>query len=216
MSSPDTRASLFYECNRVILGCFFNTSYDFSATGSHHIPETGGVIFAVNHTSFYDPPLVGLCTRRTLSYFARDTLFKGLGGKLIRGLNAIPVNRNGADIKSIKTTLNVLKNNGAILIFPEGSRSTDGKLQEAKAGTGMIACKAQATVIPTRIFGAFEVFGRHKKLPAFGGCIHVSFGPPMLPDDLDPGPGHPERYLEASQRIMKEIAKLELAEQIIV
>ena len=216
MSSPNTNISFFYEFNRVILGCFFSTFYDFSASGAHHIPKGDGVIFATNHTSFYDPPVVGLCVQRPLNYFARHTLFKGLFGKFIRSLNAIPVNRDAADIKSVKTTLNVLKNNGTIMIFPEGTRSTDGKLQEPEPGTGMIACKSKAIVIPTRIFGNFEIFGRHKKLPVFNGAIHVSFGSPMLPGDLDPGREHPDRYLEASRRIMQEIAKLKPPAPVIV
>ena len=151
-----------------------------------------------------------------MNFFARDTLFKGFVGKIIRSLNAIPVNRNTADIKSIKATLSTLKKEGAIVIFPEGTRSADGKPQDPKPGTGMIACIANATVIPTRIFGTFEAYGRHKKLPTLEGPIHVSFGQPILPGDLDPGPNYPDRYLEASRRVMKRIVELKSPEQVII
>ena len=216
MSSQNSNTSLFYECCRIVLDCFFDTFYGLSMSGSHNIPSSGSLILATNHTSFYDPPIVGISSRRQLHYFARDTLFKGLPGMIIRNLKGIPINRNAADIKSIKATLNALKNNGAIVIFPEGTRSADGKLQEPQAGIGMIACKAKATVIPTRIFGTFEVFGRHQERPASAGAIHVSFGQPMLPGDLDPGPAHPQRYLEVSRRIMKEIARLRSPQQVVV
>lgn len=216
MPSRNKNTSFFYECCRIILSCFFNAFYDLSTTGSHDIPLTGSVIFATNHASFYDPPVIGIEARRPLNYFARDTLFKGLVGKIISRLNAIPVNRDAADIKSIKATFNALKKGGAIVIFPEGTRSTDGALQEPKPGTGMIACKTKATVVPTLISGAFEAYGRHKKLPKLEGPIHISFGQPISSDDLDPGSDHPERYLEASRRIMKKIAQLKPPEQVIV
>ena len=217
MISSDNNVSFFYECCRVLVSWFFGAFYNYSTKGHQHIPLTGGVIFATNHTSFYDPPVVGMFVRqRPLNYFARDTLFKGFAGKIIRRLNAIPVNRNAADIKSIKATLSALKQGGAIVIFPEGTRSVNGKLQEPKPGTGMIACKANATVVPTRIFGTFEAYGRHKKLPELQGSIHVHFGQPILPSDLDPGKDHPDRYLEASRRIMEKIAQLESPTQTIV
>ena len=94
-------------------------------------------------------------------------------------------------------------------IYPEGTRSADGQLAEPKPGAGMIACKSKATVIPTRIFGTFEAFGRHHKLPQLGGSIHIAYGRPMTIDQIDPGKDHPDRYLEASRRIMAQIATLE-------
>lgn len=216
MSLLNTNASFFYKCTYVLVHWFFKTLYDYTTSGNHHIPLDEGVILASNHTSFYDPPAIGGYSPRQLSYFARDTLFKGIPGICMRSLNAIPVTRNSADIKSLKAIFNVLKSKGAILIFPEGTRSSDGKLAEPKPGIGMIACKAKATVIPTRIMGTFEVWGRQKKLPLIGGSIHICFGPPMTVSDIDPGPEHPERYKEASRRIMNEIAKLKAPEPIIV
>lgn len=216
MSLEKTLPSFFYELMHSLLSYFFDTFYNFTASGNYRNLKAGGIIFAANHVSFYDPPAIGLKAQRTLNYFARDTLFKGLAGTIIRNLNAIPVNRESADIKSIKMTLGVLKKGGSIVIFPEGTRSSNDKLQEPKPGTGMIACKSKATIVPTRIFGTFEAFGVHKKLPILGNWIHVSFGQPVPVNTLDPGPKHPERYLEISRRIMSEIAKLKLPKQTIV
>lgn len=216
MSSSSINASFTYKLAHILVNWFFNTFYDFSVSGERHIPLTGSVIFAANHASFYDPPLMGISAPRQLSFFARDTLFRGLLGKVIRGLGTIPVNRNAADIKSLKAIFKVLKNKGAIVIFPEGTRSSDGKLSKPKPGAGMIACKSKATVVPARIFGTFEVFDRRQKLPSLSGAIHVSFGLPMTVSDLDPGEDHPKRYEEASNRIMKEIAKLEAPKPTII
>jgi 1-acyl-sn-glycerol-3-phosphate acyltransferase len=89
-------------------------------------------------------------------------------------------------------------------------------LAEPKPGAGMIACKSRATVIPVRLFGTYEAFGRQRKLPRLGGRIHIAYGHPMTPDELDPGKAHPERYLEASRRIMQRIAALEMPSETFV
>ena len=216
MSLPHFKSSFSYTFTYTAVNWFLDTFYDFSTSGTDYIPCEGSVIFASNHVSFYDPPVAGAHVNRQLNYFARDTLFKGLLGKFMRSLDTIPVTRDSADIKSLKAIFKVLKKGGAIMIFPEGTRSHDGQLSEPKPGTGMIACKSKSTIIPTRIFGTFEVFGRHKTFPTFGGPIHVSFGQPVDAATIDPGPEHPKRYLEASHRIMAKIAKLKAPETTVV
>lgn len=198
-----------YENTRRIAEWFFNSFYDYSQSGKENIPRTGPVIFAANHVSFYDPPAIGACLPRQINYFARDTLFKGAFGKALLQIGTIPVARENAEVKSLKAIFKTLKNDGAVAIYPEGTRSPDGQLAEPKPGAGMIACKSQATVIPTRIFGTYEVFGRSDKIPKIGGPIHIAYGRPMAPAEIDPGKPHPERYLEASRRIMARIAALQ-------
>ena len=72
----------------------------------------------------------------------------------------------------------------------------------------MIQIKEKATVVPTRIFGAFEAFGRDQKLPTLNKRIHIVYGKPLSAEDIDPGIQHPERYLEASKKIMHAIDSL--------
>lgn len=198
----------FYNSTRRLADWFFSTFYDYSVSGMENVPLTGSVIFAANHVSFYDPPAIGAKVQRHINYFARDTLFRGTFGKALYKLEAIPVAREQADVASLKAIFRALKNEGAIAIYPEGTRSEDGTLQEPKPGAGMIACKSRATVVPTRLFGTYEVFGRHHKLPKVGGPIHITYGKAMSIEEIDPGKEHPERYLEASRRIMAEITKL--------
>lgn len=198
----------FYNYVRILSDWFFSTFYDFGTSGMSSVPLQGSVIFAANHVSFFDPPAIGCQVHRHVNYFARDTLFTGNLGKALYKLEAIPVAREQADIKSLKAIFRALKNKGAIAIYPEGTRSADGQLAEPKPGAGMIACKSRATVVPTRLFGTYEVFGRNDKLPRLGGEIHIAYGKPMTTAEIDPGKEHPERYLEASRRIMAEITKL--------
>ena len=208
MSDSSIPNPQLYETIRTLAAWYFTTFYDYTQSGLQNVPAYGPVIFAANHVSFYDPPAIGACIHRPINYFARDSLFKGLFGKALREIGTIPVARENADIKSLKAIFRTLKCNGIVAIYPEGTRSMNGQLTRPKPGAGMIACKSKATVIPTRIFGTYEVFGRADKTPRIGGHIHITYGEPMAVPEIDPGDTHPERYLEASRRIMARIAAL--------
>lgn len=177
--------------------------------GANHVPCTGSFILACNHASFYDPPLCGANLPRELHYFARKTLFKGPLGKIITDLNSIPIDRDGdSDIAAFKRVFNTLKTDGGLLLFPEGTRTRDGQLQSAKKGVGLIACRAQVPVVPVRIFGSYEVWGRHKKIPDFRSPIKLVVGRPLSVADFDPGKKDAERYQTAANTIMQHITRL--------
>ena len=215
---PEQRPDLpfLYGLVRITADWFFTTAYDFTTANLKRVPLRGSLIFAANHVSFFDPPAIGCRIFRQINYFARDTLFKGTFGKGLIAIGTIPVARENADVKSLKAIFKSLKKDGAIAIYPEGTRSPDGTLQKPKPGAGMIACKSKATVIPTRLFGSYEAYGRHRKLPLLGGQIHIAYGEPMSLEEIDPGKDHPERYLEASRRIMERIAALEAPKEVII
>ncbi|MGB0409581.1 MAG: lysophospholipid acyltransferase family protein [Opitutales bacterium] len=208
MPKPQAEIPKLYEAVRITANWWYSTFYDYTQSGMCHVPLTGPVIFAANHVSFYDPPAIGARVHRQINYFARDTLFKGLFGKGLTAIGTIPVARDNADVGSLKAIFRALKAGGAVAIYPEGTRSPDGQLASPKPGAGMIACKSKATVIPTRLFGTYEAYGRHRKIPKIGGRIHVAYDRPMTAEELDPGKDHPDRYLEASRRIMARIAQL--------
>ena len=210
MSESSIPNPQLYELVRATAHWYFSTFYDYTQSGTENVPRSGPVIFAANHISFYDPPAIGACLRRQINYFARDTLFKGLFGKGLVEIGTIPVARENAEVKSLKAIFKALKASGAVAIYPEGTRSPNGLLMDPKPGAGMIAAKSKATVIPTRLFGTYEVFGRSNKLPRLGGHIHIAYGQPITTAEIDPGKEHPERYLEASRRIMARIADLHL------
>ena len=105
--------------------------------------------------------------------------------------------------------LKAIKDERGLILFPEGTRSLDGKLQPAKAGVGLIACRTQVPVVPARIFGSFEAYGKGAKIPRFGTPVTVVFGPPIAAADYDVPSAGKERYQIASERIMAHIAALE-------
>ena len=205
-----------YEFTRSIANWYFSTLYEYTQSGLENIPRQGPIILAANHVSFYDPPVIGACIARPINYFARATLFRGIFGTGLEQIGTIPVAPENADVKSLKAIFKALKLGGAVAIYPEGTRSPDGQLMAPKPGAGMIACKSGATVIPTRIFGTYEIYGRHQLLPKVGGRIHVAYDRPMTNEEVDPGKAHPERYLEASRRIMQRIACLEAPKEVMV
>ncbi len=149
------------------------------------VPNNGPVIFVSNHQSFFDPVLVGYGLDREIDYMARDSLFKNpIFKKLIVSLNAFPVRRGEADIAAIKETLRRLKNNRAVLMFPEATRTADGKIREFKPGLALLAKKARVPIIPVVIEGAFEAWPRTSPGPKPFNPIHVSFSEPFSPEQI--------------------------------
>lgn len=153
--------------------------YGLRTEGRLRVPSEGPVVLVANHTSHFDPPLVGGATRRQLSYLARDTLFVGPLGWLIRSYDAVPVDRDGSGIAGIKATLKRLKQGGAILLFPEGTRSEDGELQPFKPGFVALVRRAKATVVPIGFAGPYDVWPKGAKRPRLTGRVAMHYGEPI-------------------------------------
>lgn len=182
------------------------------------VPSSGPVILAANHTSFVDPPLVGAALDRDISYLARESLFRFPGiGALLRSWNSVPVDRDGGGAGGLRAILDRLLAGGGIILFPEGTRSQDGKLQPARSGVGLVVIKSTAPVVPVRVFGTYEAYGRHHKLPR-PRQIMVKFGEPMDFSALRREAKTctkarlKEIYQEVANQLMAEIAKLQPCE----
>src|SRR5919201_2819294 len=170
--------------------------------------QSGPVILAMNHQSYLDPPLAGCTCDRAVYFLARRTLLDvPLLGWLLPKLNVIPVNQEGIDRSALKSLIRVLKAGNAALVFPEGSRTLDGKLQPAEPGLGLIIAKTLAPVVPMRIFGA------HEALPRSGGGLRfvpitIVVGEPIFFDAADFSLPGKNLYEQLSQRVMDAIAAL--------
>jgi len=151
--------------------------------GTRRVPASGGALLVCNHQSFMDPVLAAIALRRESSFMARDTLFANpLFKRLIKHLNAYPVKRNEADISAIKESLRRLKNGQVIVLFPEGTRTPDGKIHPLLPGLGAIAKKARVPIVPTLIDGIYQLWPRHQPIPAPGDVV-IEYGEPIWPDD---------------------------------
>lgn len=176
--------------------------------GWENVP-TGACLFASNHQSMLDPPLIGSCLPREIAFIARRSLFDNpVFGSVIRACHAIPVDRGEADIGAIRVALAALAEDRGLLIFPEGTRSKDGTFGEAKAGAGLLACKSGVPVVPIHIRGARDILPRGAVFPVGGAQVRVRFGKALTPAEYDPGEGTPGRTMEASRRILAAIKAL--------
>lgn len=208
---PQVRMTPLYGVCHYALRLGYDMLFRGEVRGVEHLPKSGPFLIAGNHASHLDPPMIGVHVTRQMSFFARKTLWNGkVASWWLDGVGTIPVDRDGGqDVGALKRVLRALADGKVMILFPEGTRSPDGKLQTAKPGVGFIVCKTQVPVVPARIFGSFEAFGKGMRVPKFGTPLDVAFGPAISPVVYDDPKAGKERYQIASQRIMAEIAKLE-------
>jgi 1-acyl-sn-glycerol-3-phosphate acyltransferase len=154
--------------------------FDFWSTGREHLPASGPVLIVSNHQSHLDPPIVGLACSRQLKYLARHGLFFWPFSWLIRSLGAVPLDKKAGGIGGIKKTLQLLRANEAVLVFPEGTRTNDGSLSPMLPGFCAIARRSRATIVPVAIDGAFAALPRGSLVPR-PNPITVILCPPVSP-----------------------------------
>ena len=161
----------------------FSALYNVRVFGRENVPIDGGMLLLSNHQSFLDPILCGLSLRRELDYMARDSLFHNRWfGSYIRSLNAFPVHRGHADTRAIKEIIRRLKAGRAVMMFPEATRTENGRIRPIKSGFELITRRSGATTVPVVVDGAFEVWPRHQALPGMGR-INVQFGRAITPEE---------------------------------
>ena len=191
---------LGYSLSKTIAKTFFN----YRVIGAENMIEEGPCIIAANHCSYLDPPLVGVACKRAIHYLARKSLLDvPVLGPILPQLNVIPVDQKNADRSALMGAIRVVRNGGAVLIFPEGTRSPDGKIQPAQPGIGMIVAKTGAPVVPAKISGSYEAFPRGSSCPRLGP-VTVSIGPALIFDTLE-NEGR-DFYQKASDRILDAVA----------
>jgi 1-acyl-sn-glycerol-3-phosphate acyltransferase len=183
VARPDDSMRLWWSFWRIIARSILVLAFRGRVLGVKNVPRTGSVLLVSNHQSVMDPPLASLAFDRECQFMARETLFANrFFARLISSLNAFPVRRNTADMRAIKETLRRLKRGQMVLVFPEGTRTTDGRIGRLQPGVASIAKQARATVVPTLIEGAYTVWPRYAVLPRFARVI-IKYGPPICPEE---------------------------------
>ncbi|MBC8378373.1 MAG: 1-acyl-sn-glycerol-3-phosphate acyltransferase [Planctomycetes bacterium] len=153
--------------------------YRVKVYGKENIPRDGGVLVLSNHQSFFDPMICQGWLRRPFYYVPRDTLFVGFLGWLIDSYYTIPINQEQVTLKSMKAIIDVLKRGHIVCLYPEGSRTFDGKIDEIKPGFSLLVRRSKATIVPMVIDGIFERWPRTQKYPKVGGCVGIIYGKPI-------------------------------------
>lgn len=165
--------------------CFFKLFHRHKVYGLENLPK-GPAIIAPNHLSLYDPPLVSCSIPEELHYVAKKELFDStFFARIITYLNAHPISGSEQDLTTIKLICHLLQNGNKVVIFPEGSRSEDGKLLDLKQGVAMLAIRNNVPIVPVNIRGTFEVWSIHNKWPKFFGRTSCTIGKPIFPDQYD-------------------------------
>jgi 1-acyl-sn-glycerol-3-phosphate acyltransferase len=194
-----------------ILWLFFNlfsrVFLQYRITGQEHIPRKGGVLFAANHASYSDIPLLGCGIPRRVAYLGRATLFPNrFFNWALRSLGWIPLKTDRIDRKAFGEAISLINAGKPVVIFPEGTRSQDGNLKKGKPGIGVIVAETQCQVIPAYISGSREVLPigstRLRLHP-----VRIHFGEPMV-FSSSPGKRSREFYDYVSSRVMTRIAEL--------
>lgn len=174
------------------------------AIGLRHVPRKGPLLLLANHQCYLDPVLVALALPRECHYMARENLFKE--GKwttrLIRYLNAFPVRRASADLGAVKEALRRVRGGGALVMFPEGTRTADGGIGPFLPGFASIAQRARCPIVPTLLVGAHEFWPRDRTFPT--PCpVRVHYGRPLQPAMFADWP--PERLADEIRRRLCEM-----------
>ena len=198
---------MLYAILKPLIALVARLVFGLRSRGTAHVPATGPVLLVANHVSHLDSPLIGAASPRYLSFLAKAELFRiPLFGGVIRRLHAHPLRREGADAGALRTALRVLKNGGALLVFPEGTRGEGDILGPAKPGAGMLAVLGGAPVVPVYVGGSGRAWPRGRRFPR-PAKVTVTFGSPLR---LAVG-GHASRkddYEAVSRQMMSAIAGL--------
>jgi 1-acyl-sn-glycerol-3-phosphate acyltransferase len=196
---------LGYTSSRLAARLFFH----FRIVHRERMIQSGPVILAMNHQSYFDPPLAGNASDRAIYFLARRSLLEvPVLRWLLPKLNVIPVNQEAIDRSALKALIQVVRAGNGALVFPEGGRTPDGNLQPGLPGIGLVIAKTLAPVVPLRIFGAHEAWpigGKIRRHP-----ITVVVGEPIRFTAADLEGGGKEAYTRISQRVMDAIAAIRL------
>ena len=187
---------------KALLRCYFRIAYNLKFEGRENIPTDTTVIYTPNHRSNADPPLVGSFLKGHISFMAKEELFKNkIFAWLIRSLGAFPVSRGKGDMKVIDTSIERLEND-SLMIFPEGGRSKDGKVQKGHTGAALIAARSGKCIVPVGV-----VYGDKLR---FRTKVTIKYGKPIDPAEYvesreEP---NPRQLVKLKNRYMADIKEL--------
>jgi len=181
--------NLIYEGFRAFTFSFVFSCFSYRSEGKAHVPRRRPLLVVANHQSWFDPFLVGLSLPGRIRFMARRTLFTSnrVLGAFLRGLNIIPVNQEGFAREGLRLTKDCLNAGEAVLVFPEGERSWDGKIGKLMPGVTLLIRQTKADVLPVGIAGAWDAWPRWRLVPTMSplflppskATIAISVGKPL-------------------------------------
>lgn len=169
---------MFYYVVRAICWLLLKIFWRMEIRGIENLPESGGLIITSNHVSYLDPAVLVASLNRKIYFIAKKEVFKNTFiSFLLKNMNAFSVDRDNVDMFAFKKAMNILREEKVLGIFPEGTRSSNGELQELKLGAIKIAMKTGVPILPVGISGTHKIYPRGIKFPIlFKHKIIVKYG----------------------------------------
>lgn len=200
-------SQLVYTGSRTFLRCAFWLGGGLTVYGREHVPGEGRLIVACNHASHLDPMILGAAFDRPLHFMARRTLFDvPVFRWLIHHNNAFPLDREGDSREALRVFGERLEMGNAVVMFPEGTRSPDGALQEMKLGLGMLAVRNNAPVLPVYNWGSYQAWPRRAKFPR-PHRLKTYIGEVIVPDVA--GRGKKEEQRRVTEETARALGNME-------
>lgn len=181
---------------RILSSVFF----DLKVAGLENIPRHGGALIVSNHQSNLDPILLNTQLRRPLGFLAKSELFETrVLSRLLRSVGVIPVHQGVPDVAAMRASIKHLRAGHLLSVYPEGSRTHDGKIARMEKGIALIDQRAHVPVIPAVIVGAYEAWPWNRTIPR-AGTVRMDIGAPMQRADLST-----DEVLSAIDRRLREM-----------
>lgn len=169
----------FYRFVRSIVRGLVRAYGGVQIVGAENIPPSGPVILAPNHRAHVDPPYLALISSRPIAFMGKEELFHvPILRQIITRVGAFPVRRGAADRAALRHAVGLLKDGGVVLIFPEGTRSEDGRLGVAEKGFALIARQADAVIVPVAIEGTERMLPKGAKFIK-RSRVRITVGKPL-------------------------------------
>jgi 1-acyl-sn-glycerol-3-phosphate acyltransferase len=197
---------LFYQVCKRSGSVLIQLLWGMRVEGRERVPRDGALLVTANHRSVLDPPFLGAALPREAGFAAKRELFEVPGlGALIGALHAIPVDRSNLAPSTMRRFEKWLERGNALVVFPEGTRSKDGRLGEARVGVGMMLVRLSVPVLPVWIEGTETPFRNLFRR----GRVRVVFGSPYaLPSEVVPMSTERERFRDAARIVLDAIRRL--------
>ena len=199
----------------MVAGPFLHTIWRPKVTGAEHVPASGGAILAANHLSVVDSVFLPLMMDRGVTFSAKSEYFTASGpaarlwAAYLKATNQLQMDRDGARAAqaTLEAALALLQAGNLFGIYPEGTRSPDGRLYRGRPGVGWLALKSGLPVIPVGMVGTRRVLPPGSVVPR-PGRIEIRIGAPLSfpPEVLGAAPGKARQLI--AEQVMTEIQKL--------
>lgn len=191
----------FYDFAFIVCNAFVKVGFKFRAEGVENLPQTGGYILCSNHRSYLDPIFLGVKVKRQLAFMAKEELFRvKVLGPIIKKLGAFPIARGKGDTGAVEFAIDTVKSGKALMLFPEGTRSKDGKLLKLKSGVIVIASQSQGLIVPSAIVFEGKLRFRRK--------VTVRYGKPISCDELELNGVDRQSLKAAREKLTARISEL--------